>query len=84
MSVKATKNCVEKLITKGINADSIVVLASNVFLDTACLQSSQVECVSKMYAPSSSSENWFESVLEYVDVTEAELDAILTKSEEDK
>jgi len=83
MSVKATKNCVEKLITKGINADSFVVLAPTVFLDTACLQSSQVDCVSKNDAPSSSVENRFESLLESIDVTEAELNVILTKSEED-
>jgi len=78
MSVKATRHCVEKLITKGINADSIVVLAPTVFLDAVYLQSSQVDCVSKDEVPCLNSEKWFESFMAYMDMTETELDAILT------
>jgi len=83
MSVKATKNCVESLMAKGINVASIAVLTLTVVLDTAYVQSSQVDGVSKDDAPSPSSENWFENLLECIDVTEAELDAALTESEED-
>jgi len=82
-SVKATENCVESLMAKGINAASIVVLTLTVVVNTAYLQSSQVDCVSNDDVPNSSSENWFENLLECIDVTEGELDAILTELEED-
>jgi len=68
----------------GINAASIVVLTPTVVVNTAHLQSSQVNCVSNDDVPSSSSENWFVNFLECIDVTEAELNAILTESEDDK
>ena len=83
MTVKATENCVKSLMAKGINVDSIVVLTPTVFLDTAYLQSSQVDCVSEDEIPYSNPENWFESFMACMDMTETELDAILTESEGD-
>jgi len=44
MSIKATENCVESLMTKGINAASIVVLTPTVTLDTVQLQSPRIDC----------------------------------------
>jgi len=86
MSVKATKSCVENLMAKGISAANIVVLVNfvpTVVLDTVHLQSSRVDCACQVGASSLCSENWFESVLECIDMTEAEPDALLTESEED-
>ena len=83
MLVKATENCVESLMSKGIKAADIVVLNPTVTLDTVYLQSSRTNCACQVATLSSSSENWFESFLECMDVTEAELDTILTYSEED-
>jgi len=83
MSVKATENCVESLKAKGINAASIVVLTPTVTLDTVHLQSPRIDCACQVDTLSSSSENWFESLLEGMDVTQVELDAIMTESEED-
>jgi len=83
MTVKATENCVKSLMAKGINADSIVVLTPTVFLDIAYLQSSQVDCVSKDEIPCSNPENCFESFTACMDMTETELDAILTETEDD-
>jgi len=71
-------------MTKGINAASIAELTPTVVLDTAYVQSFQEDGISKDDAPSPSSENWFESLLECMDVTEAEQDAVLTESEEEK
>jgi len=83
MTVKATENCVKSLMAKGINADSIVVLTPTVFLDTAYLQSFQVDCVSKDEIPCSNPENWFESFIACMDMTETELDPMLAESEDD-
>jgi len=83
MSVRATKNCVENLTAKGINASNIVVLTPTVVLDTIHLQSSRIDCACQVGVSSLCSENWFESALECIDMIEAELDAILTESEED-
>jgi len=83
MSVKATENCVESLMAKGINATSIVVLTLTVTLDTVCLQSPRKDCACQVDTLRSNSENWFESALECTDMTEAELDVLLTESEED-
>jgi len=71
------------LIAKGINASNIVVLTPTVVLDTTYLQSFKIDCACQVDVSNSSSENWFESFLEYIDVTETELDAILTESEDD-
>ena len=83
MLVKATQNCVKSLMAKGINTTNIVVLTPTVTLDTFYLQSPRIDCACQVDTLSSSSENWFESLLESMDVTEAELDAILTEPEED-
>jgi len=83
MLVKATENCVERLMAKGINAADIVVLNPTVTLDTVYLQNSRTDCACQVDTLSSSSENWFESFLECMDMTEAELDTMLTESEED-
>jgi len=83
MSVKATKSCVENLIAKGINASNIVVLTPTVVLDTVHLQIPRIDCACQADVLSSYSENWFESLLECIDVAEAELDAILTESKDD-
>ena len=83
ISVKAIENCVESLMAKGINAASIVVLTPTVTLDTVHLQSPRIDCACQVDVLSSCSENWLEILLERIDVTEAELDAILTESEKD-
>jgi len=83
MSAKATKNCVENLIAKGIQSSNIAVLIPTVVLDTAHLQSIKKDGACQADASSSSSENWFESFMAYMDMTETELDAILTESEDD-
>jgi len=83
MLVKATENCVESSMAKGINAADIAVLNPTVTLDTVYLQSSKTDCACQVDTLSSSSENWFESFLECMDVTEAEIDTMLTESEED-
>ena len=49
MTIKATKNCVENLIAKGIGASSIAVLIPTVVLDTAHLQGIEVDCVKLIY-----------------------------------
>jgi len=38
MSVKATENCIESLIAKGVDVSDIVVLTPTVWLDTDRLQ----------------------------------------------
>jgi len=83
MSVRTTKNCVDNLTAKGINASNIVVLTPTVVLDTIHLQSSRIDCFCQVGLSSVCSENWFGSALECIDMTEAELDAVLTESEED-
>jgi len=83
MTVKATENCIERLMAKGINAADIVVRNPTVILDTVYWQSLRIDCARQVDTSSSSCENWFESFLEYMDVTEAELDTTLTESEED-
>jgi len=70
-------------MAKGINAADTVVLNPTVTLDTVYLQSSRTDCDCQVDTLSSSSENWFENFLECMDVTEAELDTMLTGSEED-
>jgi len=83
MSVKATKNCVENVIAKGIYASNIVVLTPTVVLDTVHLQSAKKDCACQVDVSSAGSEDWFESFLADIDVTENELDAILIESEDD-
>ena len=78
MTIKATGNCVTSLMVKGINAANIVVLDP-----TVTLQSLRIYCAGQVETPSSSSENWFEELLECMDVTETELDTLLAESEED-
>jgi len=78
MTVKATETCVESLLAKDINAAEIVVLDP-----TVILQSLRIYCAGQMDTPRSSKENWFEEFLECMVVTEAELDTLLTESEED-
>jgi len=41
-----------------------------------------MDCACQVDTSSSSSENWFESFLECMDVTEAEVDTLLTESED--
>jgi len=83
MLVKATEKCVKSLMADGINVTNIVVLNPTVTLDTVDLQSLRINCACQVDTSSSSSENWFQSFLECMDVTEAELDTMLTESEED-
>jgi len=78
MTVKATGNCVTSLTAKGTNAADSVVLDQ-----TVTLHSLRIYCAGQVETPSSSSENCFEEFLECMDVTEAELDTLLTESEED-
>jgi len=68
---------------KGINVADIVVLNPTVTLDTVYLQNLRIDCACQVDTLSPNSENWFESFLEYMEVTEAELDTMLTESEED-
>jgi len=84
MSVKATENCIESLIAKGVDVSDVVVLTPTFWLDTDCPQSFQRNCASQVETTRSSAENWFVSFLECIDVTEAELEAMLTESEEDE
>ena len=83
MLVKATENCVESLMPKVIKADDIVVRNPSVNLDTACWQNLRIDCTCQVDTLSPSSENWFESFLECMDMTEVELDTLLIESEED-
>jgi len=83
MSIKATENCIESLMAKGIKAADIAVLNPTVTLDTAYWQGIRIDCACQVDTLSSSSENWFESFLERMDVTETELDTLLTESDED-
>jgi len=83
MTVKATENCVESLMTKGIKATDIAVLNLTVTLDTIYWRKRRIGRACQVDASSSSSENWFTSFLECMDVTEAELDTLLTESEEE-
>jgi len=80
MTVKATKNCIEGLIAKGVDVSDVVVLTPTIWLDN-CPQSLQRNCASQVETTSSSAENWFASLLECIDMTEAELDVMLTESE---
>ena len=85
MSVKATENCVESLMAKGVKAVDIVVQNPTVTLDTVDWQGLRIktDCTRPVDISSSSSENWFESFLECMDMTEDELDTLLIESEED-
>jgi len=83
MSVKATENCTESLIAKGVDVSDVVVLIPTVWLDTDCPQNFQRNCASQVETTRSSAENWFASFLECTDVTEAELEAMSTESGED-
>jgi len=83
MSVKATENCVKNLIAKGIHGSKIALLTSMVVLDTVHLQSPRVDCACQVDVSSSCSKNWFESVLECIDITETELEIISTATEDD-
>jgi len=38
MSVKATENCIESLIAKGVDVSDVVLLTPTVWLDTDCPQ----------------------------------------------
>ena len=58
-------------------------MTPTVILDTAYLQSFKIDCACQVDASSSNSEDWSESFLAYIDVTETELDAILIESEDD-
>jgi len=82
MSVRATENCVKNLIAKGIHDSKIAVLTPVVVLDTVHLQSPRVNCACQVDVSSSCSENWCESVLECIDITEAELEIISTTTED--
>jgi len=79
MSVKATENYVPHLIMKVVNAANTVILKP-----TVTLQSIRIYLPSQIDVLSSSSENCFESLLKYMDMTESELDILLAESEEDK
>jgi len=52
MSVKATKNCVETLIAKGIQSSNIAVLTPTVVLDMDHLQSVKKDCACQVDASS--------------------------------
>jgi len=83
MAVKATKNCLENFIAKGIQSSNIAVLTPTVVLDIDHLQSVKKDCACQVDASSSSSENWFKSFMAYMDMTETELETKLTESEDD-
>jgi len=72
-------------MAEGRNVTDIVVLEPTIALDTSDLQSLRIKigCTHQVEPSSSSSENWFESFLECMDMTEAELDTMITESEEE-
>jgi len=70
-------------MAKGTNAADIVVQNPTVTLNTCNWQSLKRDCIHQVDTSSSNSENWFESFMTYMDMTETELDAILTESEDD-
>jgi len=81
--VKATENCIGHLMAKGINAADSVVRNPTVTLNTGYWQSLKIDCTHQVDTSSSNSVIWFESLMTYMDMTETELDAILTESEDD-
>jgi len=85
MTVQATENCVESQMAKGVKAVHIVVQNPTVTVDTVDWEGLRIktDCTRSVDISSSSSENWFDSFLECIDVTEAELDTLLVESEED-
>jgi len=83
MLINATKNCVENLIAKGIHGSNIAILIPTVVLGMVHFQSVKKDCACQVDASSSSSETWFESFMAYIYMTETELDAVLTESEDD-
>jgi len=85
MTVKATENCVESLVAKGVKAGDIVVQNPTVTLDTVDWQGRRIkiDCTRSVDISSSSSESWFGKFLEHIDVTETELDTLLAESDED-
>jgi len=72
-------------MAKGVKAVDIFVQNPTVTLDTVDWQGLwiKIDCTRLVDISSSSSENWFESFLECMDVTEAELDTLLIESDED-
>jgi len=76
MSIKATNNCIKSLVAKDIDASDIILLTPTVTMKTVHLQSPRIDCASQVDVLSSRSENWLESLLEHIDVTETELDAV--------
>ena len=83
MTIKATENCIGCLMAKGINAVDIAVQNPTVTLHTDYWQSLKIDCTRQVDTSSSNSVNWFESLMTCMDMTETELDAILTESEDD-
>jgi len=85
MTVKATEGCVQKLMANGVNVADIMVRDPKVISDTVDSQSlkTRIDFACQADTSSSSSENWFGKFLEYMDVTETELDTLLEELEED-
>jgi len=84
MTVKATKSCVQKLIAKGVNVADIMIRNPKVILDIVDLQNLKIrtDFACQVDTTSSSSESLFGKFLEYMDVTETELDTLLAESDE--
>lgn len=86
MSVKASKTCVEKLLSEGISTADTIVMAPTVDLTSDLLQSYRIDRVCQVTEadlPGSSSEDLFENCLKDIGVTDVERNAIMTESEED-
>jgi len=71
------------LIAKGIHGSKIAVLTPIVVLDTVHLQNTKKDCACQADVLSADSEDCFGNFLTEIDVTEKELDAFLTESEDD-
>ena len=83
MTVKLTERYIGFLMAKGTNAADIAVQNPTVILNTGNWQSLKTDCTRQVDTSSSNSVNWFESLMTCMDMTETELDAIQTESEDD-
>ena len=78
MTISATKNCVSKLLAQGVKLADISIKEPMILLDAVEFSSVQVDLTHQGETSSSASKQCFEEFLTAINVTETELETILT------